>query len=80
MTTGGMTTGEMTTGEMTTLALLPPAGCVTISLTKTVSDPAAGRQVGAPPPRAAPAPCSPARDRNDEMTAFRIVSPRFSQG
>jgi hypothetical protein len=49
---------------MTTLAILPPAGFGTISPTKAVSDPVAGRQVGDPPLRASPAPYSPATDRN----------------
>ncbi len=39
-------------------------GFVTISPTKAVSDPVAGRQVGDPPLRASPAPYSPARYRN----------------
>jgi hypothetical protein len=61
---GSLYYDKITTGGMTTLAILPPAGCVTIRPTKAVSDPVAGRQVGDPPPRASPAPCSPARDRS----------------
>ena len=49
-----------------------------ISPTKAVSDPVAGRQVGDPPMRASPAPCSPARYRNMASRGGRGSTQRHS--